>query len=428
MTHWATLCSPLMDVSLPLRVAGVCGGYGFPHGHASTRRILLIGRALQTRGIAYKVFHCGPSPVHSNTQIRGTYKGIDYIYTTDNVKRPENRALRFFLYAKGFAKLARLLRSSRNSCRICVHLFAQGDLLGLVTGVLCRACKIPLVQEVNEWWPGLPECDALSRWMYGGPMLRWAQGALVVSHEIERRVTRFAQQHSGKPLVHRLPVLVDFDDFAAEARARSADVHGCDFLWCGLVDAYMDDIFFLIRALALARRSNTDCRLLIAGACNDRNHAKIRALATATDIPPEALLMLGYISDESLRNEYRRCVGLCLPLWNDDRSRTRMPTKLGEYLASGTPVISSKIGEPAAVLQDGVNAFLAEPGNPQAFADSMARVAADPKAARQIGGRGRLLCRRELDYRDHAQALAEFFQTCSRAPGGNRQPALPAPL
>src|SRR2546429_2660527 len=41
----------------------------------------------------------------------------------------------------------------------------------------------------------------------------------------------------------------------------------------------------------------------------------------------------------------RDATALLLPLWDDDRSRTRMPNKLGEYLASGKPVIVGRRSE-----------------------------------------------------------------------------------
>ena len=45
------------------------------------------------------------------------------------------------------------------------------------------------------------------------------------------------------------------------------------------------------------------------------------------------------------------------PLGQDDRSLTRLPNKMGEYLASGRPVISCEIGDLTNFLIDNVNAY-----------------------------------------------------------------------
>jgi peptidoglycan/xylan/chitin deacetylase (PgdA/CDA1 family) len=89
-----------------------------------------------------------------------------------------------------------------------------------------------------------------------------------------------------------------------------------------------------------------------------------------------------------------------------------LPNKMGEYLASGRPVVTCKIGDLTNFLIDNVNAYLAEPGNERDFAAKMIAVLQDPARAEQIGAAGQHSCLAHLDYRAHVGGLSRFFICC----------------
>ena len=57
-----------------------------------------------------------------------------------------------------------------------------------------------------------------------------------------------------------------------------------------------------------------------------------------------------------------------------------MPNKLGDYLASGRPVVTGRIGDLTDFLTDNVNAYPADRGNERDLADRMIAVLRDPNA------------------------------------------------
>jgi glycosyltransferase involved in cell wall biosynthesis len=89
-----------------------------------------------------------------------------------------------------------------------------------------------------------------------------------------------------------------------------------------------------------------------------------------------------------------------------------MPNKVGEYLASGVPVITCRVGDLTDFLKNGLNAYVAEPGDERSFAEQMLLVMRDPVAADRIGSAGQRACATHLDYRVHASDLARFFGAC----------------
>jgi len=64
------------------------------------------------------------------------------------------------------------------------------------------------------------------------------------------------------------------------------------------------------------------------------------------------------------------------------------PTKLFEYLASGRPVVASRLGQIADVIEDESSGLLVEPGNAQELARAIERLAIDKQLRDRLGEAG----------------------------------------
>ena len=85
-------------------------------------------------------------------------------------------------------------------------------------------------------------------------------------------------------------------------------------------------------------------------------------------------------------------------------------TKVGEYLASGTPLITTYWGEAVNWLKNGSSAYIIEPENVNALADAIVRVFSDIDEARLIGKAGQELCHNCFDYRIWSNPLSVFMK------------------
>lgn len=368
----------------------------------------MIGRALREAGIGFQLLHCGSSPVAINTQRSGIYEGISFEYTT-TVKRPKNRLVRWLTYMWAIVVLtARLVRLRSVRHHTLVYLYAMMGPINLYTGVLCRILGLPVVQEFCEWFPGEPTCSSFTKWLHKGSMFKLATGALVISRTIEERVRQCCATANPDLLIHRVPAIVDARMFAAATPMENSSVWSDpNFVYCG---TWSKDIPFLVRALALVKHSGYRCRLTIVGIDHS---GPILAYAAEKGLSREDIVVTACVDRRSLASFYYKCAAaLLLPFWDDDRSITRFPNKISEYLASGRPVISCCVGELAHILTDRVNAYLGEPGNEREFADRMISVLQDPDRANQIGAAGQQICFNHLDYRAHVSGLTKFFLAC----------------
>lgn len=86
-------------------------------------------------------------------------------------------------------------------------------------------------------------------------------------------------------------------------------------------------------------------------------------------------------------------------------------TKVGEYLASGTPLITTRWGEAVNWLTDGVSSYIVEPENTEALADAIVKVFSNPSQAKAIGQAGQEVCKNSFDYRHWSLPLANYLQS-----------------
>lgn len=393
-------------------VVCVCGGSGFPFGPGDAPRIIDVGKALQAAGVKFRVLHCGPSPIADNRIAVGEYEGIPFEYTTRTTKRPANRVLRLTLYAWGLSVLATRLLSLRSRRQYStVYMFHHAGVLGLITVTLSRLLRIPVVQEVNEWVPATPACSLLTRWLYTGPMFSLAAGTLVISTAIEQRVRAAARRIRRPPIVLKTPILVDVTKFQwrepGPGRLAGAVPQ---FVWCGNLES-VKDVDYMIRALGHVLQRGIKCELVLVGSAPQDVSRRILQYAESQGAAG-AVVMKGFVDDRELNALYHSAAALLLPLFDDDHSRTRMPTKLGGYLASGTPVITCDVGDGARYLSHGSSAYIGAAGDEIAFAANMCAVLRDPVTARAIGAAGQKVCEAEIDYKVHSARLADFFVRC----------------
>ncbi len=100
---------------------------------------------------------------------------------------------------------------------------------------------------------------------------------------------------------------------------------------------------------------------------------------------------------------------LVLPRPNSKQAQGGFPTKLGEYLATGNPVCSTRVGEIPDYLVDNESVFFADPGSVDSFACSLDRALSNPQNASIVGKNGRHIAEKEFNKDVQTRKLYEFL-------------------
>ena len=106
----------------------------------------------------------------------------------------------------------------------------------------------------------------------------------------------------------------------------------------------------------------------------------------------------------------------CLVLARPDslQARAGFPTKLGEYLATGRPVVVTKVGEIPDFLMDEVSAYLVDASGDRSdlaekIAEKILNVFSDLEKAEKIGVEGRTVALKCFDWRVYSLPLNEWL-------------------
>ena len=168
-------------------------------------------------------------------------------------------------------------------------------------------------------------------------------------------------------------------------------------------DAVRRDVLFVGRLTPhkgvdrLIRALPAGGRLLVAGSAGhdpdppERDYPLLlRALARGRDVR-----FLGTVTDDELAALYRRAAVVVLPsLEKTCYGRVvRVSELLGlvllEAMASGTPVVASRLGGLPEAVEDGETGFLVEPGNEEELRERLRQVLEDGRLAARLGRRAR---------------------------------------
>ncbi len=87
-----------------------------------------------------------------------------------------------------------------------------------------------------------------------------------------------------------------------------------------------------------------------------------------------------------------------------------LPTVLAEAMAAGLPIVATTVGGIPEMVRHGEAALLVPPKEPEALAEAVTRLLANPRQAAAMGRSGRRLVAAHFDIRTQAQALADDYR------------------
>ena len=85
-----------------------------------------------------------------------------------------------------------------------------------------------------------------------------------------------------------------------------------------------------------------------------------------------------------------------------------------EAMALGRPVVATRAGGPLEIVVEGETGFLVPPSSPQALADAVGRLIADPAAGRRLGENGMVRFRQSFTAERMAEATLAVYAEISR--------------
>ena len=382
---------------------------GFPNGMAESSRVRLLGRALVEEGARVLVLSTGVSerpPVVENVVSRGMHRGVAFEYSTGQTIRSDSFTVRRVVEAVGWARaVTRLCLMKSRGDLDCVYLWWHGMsrepsrrmvLMGL------RLLRVPVVIELNElpWQLEHQRVRGIRRRSH----LSDVNGVVAISNRLAAWARREACRLGSDAKVLEIPVVVDV--YEQEAGDYPA---GDPVLLLAAASQYSETIHFVLEAMNTVWEAFPSTRLMITGVHPSAPSANWFRDMVAREELDDRVDVVGYVPRQRLLSLYAEAHALLIPLFDDPVSVARFPTKIGEYLAAGRPVVTSSVGEITRYMRDGSTAFIAPPGEAALYGAKICEVLADRPSAAKVGRSGRRLAEESFHYAVYGPVLRSFF-------------------
>lgn len=232
--------------------------------------------------------------------------------------------------------------------------------------------------------------------------LRQFDGLFVISQSLKQYFVQNGIADNAIRLINMFVETNRFDNTTQESTEKY-------IAYCGKISVRKDGVDDLINAFALFHKKHLDYKLrLIGGFQNDRVKESLNELIHNLDLC-DSIEFTGRILPSEMPRLLKNASILALARPDNIQSQNGFPTKLGEYLATGNPVVVTAVGEIPNFLKDKENAFIVLPNNPKSFAEGLSQVADNYDYALLVGAKGKLLCNEVFSSTTQAMLALQHF-------------------
>lgn len=386
----------------------------FPYGMAAAKRRLCYAKGLIAEGhkvdmvICQKCFEPGED---DGLPAKGMFKEIPYIYVCGKYK-----------YAKKY-KLLRgldyLMVDYIRSFFYALSHIHKGDIvfvyfypifLQILILIASKLKRVKVVKETCEHPSALGNLNSkwyrFCKWIEYHLVMPHYDGFIIISHDLNQFVQKY-KSNKAKSII--IPILVEnpFEDKKLFALKNEYDVPY--IIHTGTMYEQKDSISKILYAFSrFKKETNSRCRLVFTGPqankkCNYLPLIKTLGIERDVDllgmVAPERVVVLQYFAAMTI-------------IYKSDNLQTRncFPTKLGEMLICGTPVITTTVGDANIYLENEKSAFIIEPDDEDSLVKYIKYILSNPVCAKRIGEAGKSIAQTYFNPLYQGKRLSEFYK------------------
>lgn len=392
----------------------------YPEGMASAYRIHCYAKGLKENNVKVDVVSAKSLSKRPGKGFlfKGTNEGIPYtiVLNTDD----SGKLMKYlWMEMKHYALMAHCLFTIRKYDVL--WLYGMGLFPRLILLPVLRLAGKKVVLELNEY-PYSTEGNKLTQIPFVRKSLQWLtlklvfplmDGVIAISENLKSLV----KANAPKVPVLKVPVLVDVNRSDLDSVGERTSPHSNPYMFhAGSLSEQKDGIIKAIEAFALAAKELKTKGIKLDLVLTNKKTlpalwARIEAILQEHDLL-QHLVITGYLNDSQLHHYLQHAAVLLINKPPSFQNKYNFPTKLGDYLLSGRPVIAASEGtELNQFLQDGKDSRVVPPNDAQAMATAIIDFCLDTEKARYIGEAGREAALLSFDYRRNAQRITDFLNS-----------------
>lgn len=384
---------------------------GFPNGMAATNRIKCYARAIHEGGLECEVVVCGSTEVSGrprNTEAVGEYEGVPFRYIGGTTMDYRPKPIRLLSQYIKLLQTESYLKSHLNKGDVVLLYLGQRVKQVLRFIRIIKKKGAFSVLDLCEYPYGTKNSTKANhlRKLVFEEAFPHANGIISISdslYELAKSKTPPSCRHI------KIPIMVEYEHYSIEKKDATSPVPY--IFHAGTLSEQKDGVLGMIEAFGIAKKElQLPVKYYLTGSLDSSPEAsKIRDLIEKYKLG-ESVEFIGYLFRDQVK-EYLK--GASLVISNRPKSLQDyygFSTKVGEYLASGTPFITTRWGEVVNWV-DSESAYIVEPENVKELAEAIVKVFRNPHDAEQIGIKGQEICKKCFDFRNWSTTLASFVKS-----------------
>lgn len=338
---------------------------------ASTNRLLGYYSAFDNLGIKATIVYLIPDS--EKHRMEKKYKNINVMYYWGGAFH-NSTVFRFFLFRWNLLRF--------------VHSLKEGDIvytygINYCTKILVSYPKIKTFAEITEH-PSILDSGKTTAILESQKyeVAKKLDRLFVISTALKELFISNGVRESNIQIVN---MIVDPSRFENLIKQRTQDRY---IAYCGNASNNKDGVDKLLKAFRIVSQTHPEIKLYVIGKAPSKDVAGNYKLAEKLGVI-DKVVFTGMIPACEIPQILKNAEVLLLNRPDSRQATFGFPTKLGEYLLTGNPVVVTKVGDIPKFLKDGESALLASPFDDQEFASKICWLLDNPSSAVEIGEKGK---------------------------------------
>lgn len=373
----------------------------YPNGYALTKRMHLYAKGFIEHGNCSKIIIPLPNRDNKNLknlEVSGIFEKVPFEYTAPNTIRNEKFIVRRVHNFIGTIKVGQILIKEKPdivvTASFSIFFYVYLKLVSLIH-------SFKLIREKNEVDYLKEEDINLTKRLLLKFIYSLFDGIIVITKQLLYNILNDLNIVKKNLIV---PVLISNRNQNKVQSIKKTIVYTGTYL------ERKDGIITILNAFAILKTKHPEYKLTLTGSPQrSSDYHKIMKIIETKDLQKH-IDFTGYLSEEELQKTLLSATMLILAKPENRQNRYNFPTKIGEYLLSGRPVIATKVGVVADLLEDHKNIIFTE-NTITDILNKIEFVINNPEFSNQIGENGRRFAIENLDYLKHSKQMIKFFKS-----------------
>jgi glycosyltransferase involved in cell wall biosynthesis len=380
-----------------------------PFGMALTNRIIGFAKGFIENGHNCEILVLHPTEKINNIKnhsTNSTFEGVNFHYNAISTLWPSNKINKIVIFIKSILSLKTFIKMKFINKKVdFILLFHTYSFFLFAVISIARKLNIKIIHERSEYpFIGINSLiKKIDYYIYTNLIIHKFNGFLFITNELSKFFLTKVKINKKFLIV---PIVVEPGRFKCDkALSEIKYIAYCGYMW-----GDKDGILILVEAFSRIHNLFPELYLYLIGDISNKKEYKNLIDKLETLGIKNKVVFTGNINRNDMPGYLCSAKLLVLSRPNNIQAKAGFPTKLGEYLATGVPVLITKVGDIPNYIKDRVNGFLAEPSSVISFAEKINWIFNNYEFSKKVGLEGKKLAYSDFNNLYQAKRIVEFVE------------------